>query len=98
MTGRPAITAESVRDVLAAWIIVLNEHPAKIEREYGAPMAWCGDLANDLSDVAALLRERQTVGVRCGWCGEPIERNRRGAPRKYCPRPRRCRDYAADAR
>lgn len=95
MTDR---TAAQTRDRLAWWVILLNEHGPKVEREYGAPMAWVTDLAGELSDVAALLRDRQTVGRTCAWCGEPIEQPARGRRRKYCPAPKRCRHKAAGLR
>lgn len=84
------------RDRLAHWIYALRHEIApKFEREYGAPMGWTEDLADDLSEYLAEERPAAST-ARCEMCGDALPPpSGRGPRRRYCPRPRRCRDRAA---
>lgn len=95
MTGRTPIEQ---RERLTTCISLLVAIAPKYEREYDVPMGWATDVAAVLSDVAQYLRDRQTVGVTCAWCHEPLTQPARGRRRKYCPEPKRCRHKAAGLR
>lgn len=98
---RPAMadrTPAQTRDRLAWWAVLLTSEVERLQREHDVPMGWAADLARELSDVNALLRERETVGSTCAWCGEPLTQPARGRRRKYCAAPKRCRNKAAGLR
>jgi len=85
------------RDRLAHWTAALiSEIAPKLEAEYGAPMGWAADLADDIAEHLAALREAdQRVEAGCVVCGADLVQPATGRRRKYCGRS--CRDRASRA-
>ena len=83
------------RERAAAWVTQILEQverARRVGRAYALPVPWAEALAADLGE---LMHDLRPVATGCAVCGAPLQQKSRGAPRKYCPRPARCRDKAA---
>lgn len=81
------------RDRMWLWTEVLLRRGAELQAAHpDEPFGFLGDCARDLG---AYLMAPEMVR-RCVVCGDVLPPPaKHGPPRRYCPRPKRCRDRAA---